>query len=205
MSFVKAIIQKAAPVFSGTAYCPVSKGFKQVSLADYAGKYVVLFFYPLDFTFVCPTEIIEFSNKAEAFRQIGCEVVGVSIDSHFSHKAWVELPREHGGLGGLQIPLLADLNKTVSQDYGVLIDGAGIALRGTFIIDGKGVLRHSSVNDLPVGRNVNETLRLVKAFQFTDVHGEVCPAGWSEGEPTMDPSHDSNKTADYWRKVHAKK
>jgi peroxiredoxin 3 len=205
MSIVKAIIQKAAPAFKGTAYIPESKAFKEISLSDFAGKYVVLFFYPLDFTFVCPTEIMEFSSKAEQFQQVGCELIGVSVDSHFSHKAWVELPRENGGLGGLRIPLLADLNKTVSQDYGVLIEGAGIALRGTFIIDSKGVLRHSSVNDLPVGRNVNETLRLVKAFQFTDKHGEVCPANWKEGEPTMEASHDSSKTADYWRKVHAKK
>ena len=204
MSLVKAIVQKAAPAFKGTAYCPTTKAFKEVSLEGFAGKYLVLFFYPLDFTFVCPTEILEFSKKTEKFREIGCELLGVSTDSHFSHKAWVETPREHGGLGELSYPLYADLNQSVSQDYGVLINGAGIALRGTFIIDGKGTLRHSTVSDLPVGRSVDETIRLVKAFQFTDVHGEVCPANWTEGKPTMEPSHSSQKTADYWRKVHAK-
>ena len=172
--------------------------FKDISLSDYRGKYLVLFFYPLDFTFVCPTEIIDFGKKAADFRKIGAEVVGCSVDSHFSHMAWCNTPRKEGGLGQLDIPLLADLTKSVSYDYGVLIKEAGIALRGTFIIDGEGTLRHSSINDLPVGRNVDETLRLVEAFQYTDKHGEVCPASWESGDATMKPSHDAEETQDYW-------
>ena len=161
-NFSKAIIQKPAPEFSGTAYYQGES--KDISLSDYKGKYLVLFFWPLDFTFVCPTEIIDFGKKAADFRKIGAEVVGCSTDSHFAHMAWSNTPREKGGIGQLDIPLLADLTKSVSDDYGVLIKEAGIALRGTFIIDGNGTLRHSSINDLPVGRNVNETLRLVEAF-----------------------------------------
>lgn len=201
-SHSKAIVQKHAPDFKGTAWY---KGFKQISLGDYVGKYLVLFFYPLDFTFVCPTEIIDYSNKAKEFRKHHCEVVGCSVDSHFTHRQWDLTPKEEGGLGGLDIPLLSDLNKTISQDYGVLIDGAGIALRGTFIIDGKGNLRHSTINDLPVGRNVDETLRLVQAFQHTDKHGEVCPASWTPGAKTMEPNPDSSVTKLYWKETHAKK
>ena len=198
----KAFITKPAPHFAGTAWH--KDDFKDISLKDYLGKYLVLFFYPLDFTFVCPTEIVDYSNIAKNLRKINCEVVGCSVDSHFSHRQWDLTPKEEGGLGGLDIPLLSDITKNVAKDYGVLLDG-GIALRGTFIIDDKGVLRHSTINDLPVGRNVEETKRLVQAFQYTDKHGEVCPASWSPGEKTMEPSVDSKVTKLYWKEAHAKK
>ena len=176
-------IQKSAPAFSATAV--VNGEFKKVSLSDYKGKWVVLFFYPLDFTFVCPTEIIAFSDRAAEFRSRRCEVIGCSIDSEYSHLAWINTPRNKGGLGKMEIPLLADLTKSIAKSYGVLLEDDGVALRGLFIIDPKGILRQITVNDLPVGRNVDEVLRLVDAFQFTDEHGEVCPANWSKGAATM--------------------
>ena len=129
-----------------------------------------MYFYPLDFTFVCPTEIIAFSDRIHEFQDINCEVVGVSTDSHFSHLAWINQPRKQGGLGGLNYPLVSDFNKNISRDFGVLIEEAGIALRGLFIIDPEGVVRQMSINDLPVGRSVDETLRLIKAFQFVEVN-----------------------------------
>jgi len=167
----KAQIQKPAPEFETDAV--INSEFKKVKLADYKGKYVVLFFWPLDFTFVCPTEIIAFSDRVQEFRDIGCEVLGCSTDSHFTHLAWVKTKRADGGLGDMKIPLLADTNHKIARDYGVLIEDQGIAFRGLFIIDPKGVLRQITINDLPVGRDVDETLRLVQAFQFTDKHGEV--------------------------------
>ncbi|CAH4037046.1 peroxiredoxin-2-like [Pieris brassicae] len=169
-------VQKRAPDFAATAV--VNGEFNQLKLADFSGKYVVLVFYPLDFTFVCPTELIAYSDKAKEFASIDCQVIGVSTDSEFSHLAWVNTPRKDGGLGKIDIPLLADYKKKISQDYDVLLDD-GFALRGLFIIDREGILRHMSVNDLSVGRSVEETLRLVKAFQFADKHGEVCPANWN--------------------------
>ncbi|CAF0854968.1 unnamed protein product [Brachionus calyciflorus] len=169
-------VQHPAPDFKGTAV--VNGDFKEIQLSDYKGKYLVLFFYPLDFTFVCPTEIIAFSDRIEEFKAINTEVVGVSTDSHFSHLAWVNLDRKSGGLGGLNYPLLSDFNKKISKDYDVLVESAGIALRGLFLVDPNGVLRQITVNDLPVGRSVDETLRLVRAFQFVEKHGEVCPADW---------------------------
>lgn len=178
-------LTKPAPEFRGTAV--VNGEFKDISLADYRGKYVVFFFYPLDFTFVCPTEIIAFSDRAEEFRSINCEVVACSVDSHFSHLAWVNTPRKQGGLGNMKIPLLSDITKEISKSYNVLKEDEGIAFRGLFVIDDKGNLRQMTVNDLPVGRSVDETLRLVQAFQFTDKHGEVCPAGWKPGSDTMKP------------------
>lgn len=181
----------AAPAFSGTAV--VNGEFKQISLADYKGKYLVLFFYPLDFTFVCPTEIVAFSDRVEEFRKIGCELVACSTDSHFSHLAWINTPRKQGGLGELKIPLLADKNMEIARAYGVLKEDAGITFRGLFIIDKKGILRQITVNDLPVGRSVDETLRLVQAFQFTDEHGEVCPVGWKPGSATMKPNPKESK------------
>jgi len=175
-----------APDFAGTAV--VDGQFKEISLADYHGKYVVLFFYPLDFTFVCPTEIIAFSDAAARFREIGCELIACSTDSHFSHLAWVNTPREKGGLGAMDIPLLADKSMDISRKYGVLKEDSGISFRGLFVIDKDGKLRQITVNDLPVGRDVEETLRLVQAFQFTDEHGEVCPAGWRPGKKSMKPN-----------------
>ncbi|KZC10041.1 PREDICTED: peroxiredoxin 1 [Dufourea novaeangliae] len=178
-------LQKRAPSFQGTAV--VNGEFKDISLSDYKGKYLVLFFYPLDFTFVCPTEIIAFSDRANEFEKIGCKLIAASTDSHFSHLAWVNTPRKQGGLGEMNIPLLADKSAKIARDYGVLDEESGIPFRGLFIIDDKQNLRQVTINDLPVGRSVDETLRLVQAFQYTDKHGEVCPAGWKPGKKTMKP------------------
>eukprot|EP01138_Halocafeteria_seosinensis_P006247 gb/GECG01006388.1/.p1 GENE.gb/GECG01006388.1/~~gb/GECG01006388.1/.p1 ORF type:complete len:280 (+),score=47.61 gb/GECG01006388.1/:1-840(+) len=179
-------VKQPAPTFEADAL--VNGEFKKVKLSEYKGKYVVLFFYPLDFTFVCPTEIISFSDRVKEFQDINTEVLACSVDSTASHLAWTNQDRKNGGLGKMNIPLLSDATKSISTSYGVYVhDGpdAGVALRGLFIIDGKGVLRQSTINDLPVGRDVDETLRLVKAFQFTDEHGEVCPAGWKPGKKSM--------------------
>jgi len=184
-------IGKRAPEFKGTAV--VNGAFKEIQLSDFKGKYLILFFYPLDFTFVCPTEIIAFSERSDEFRKINCEIIACSADSHFSHLAWVNTPRKEGGLGQMKIPLLADKSAKVCQDYGVYLEDAGIPLRGLFIIDDKQNLRQITINDLPVGRNVDEALRLVQAFQFTDVHGEVCPAGWKPGADTIKPNTKDSK------------
>ncbi|XKL66026.1 hypothetical protein PGB90_009446 [Kerria lacca] len=176
-------LTKPAPPFSGIAV--VNGQFKDIKLDDFKGKYLVLFFYPLDFTFVCPTEIIAFSDRIEEFRKIGCEVVAASTDSHFCHLAWVNTPRKEGGLGTMNIPLLADKSTNIAKAYGVYNEETGVPFRGLFIIDEKGFLRQVTINDLPVGRSVDETLRLVQAFQFTDKHGEVCPANWKPGSKTM--------------------
>lgn len=151
-------------------------------------------------TFVCPTEIIAFSEKAEEFDKINTVVIGASTDSHFCHLAWVNTPRKQGGLGEMKIPLLSDKSMKVATDYGVLNPDTGVPFRGLFIIDGNGILRQITINDLPVGRSVEETLRLVQAFQFTDEHGEVCPAGWTPGKKTMKP--DPNASKDYFKAVH---
>ncbi|KAI0157155.1 thioredoxin-like protein [Hypoxylon sp. FL1284] len=180
-----AFVQRPAPAFTATTVFPGGE-FKDISLKDYEGKWVVLLFYPLDFTFVCPTEIIQYNDALPRFEAINTAVLGVSTDSHFSHLAWTEKPRKQGGLGSdLQLPLVADKSQKISRSYGVLLEDEGVALRGLFIIDPKGTLRQITVNDLPVGRNVEETLRLVQAFQFTDEHGEVCPAGWQNGSKGM--------------------
>ena len=177
-------VQQQAPDFKGQAV--VGTGFKEITLKSYKGKWLVLFFYPLDFTFVCPTEIIAFSDRSGDFKKIGAEIVACSVDSHFTHLAWVNTPRNKGGLGELNIPLLADLDKSIGKNYGVLLK-AGMHLRGLFIIDPKGTIRHQTVNDLPVGRNVDEALRIIEGFQYFEKHGEVCPANWTPGEKTMKP------------------
>ena len=199
---VKARVTLPAPAFSGMAYAEGT--FKKLSLADYSGKYVVLFFYPLDFTFVCPTEICAFNDAAAHFKEVGCEVIACSVDSHFTHMEYTKKARSDGGIGEMDIPMLSDLTKTISSDYGVLTPDGAISFRGTFTIDKSGILRHSSVNDLPVGRNPDETLRLVKAFQHVDEHGEVCPANWNPGKKAMDASHTSEKTQKFWQEEHAK-
>jgi len=189
-------VSKPAPEFKGTAV--VNKEFKEISLADYQGRWLVLFFYPLDFTFVCPTEITAFSDHFDKFREAGADIVGVSVDSQFSHLAWVETPRNKGGLGELRYPLLADITKKVSRDYGVLIEEAGIALRGLFIIDPEGKLAYQVVHDLGIGRNVDETLRVLKALQTVRETGEVCPANWTPGADTM--KGDPNGSQEYFQK-----
>uniref|UniRef100_F6RUP0 thioredoxin-dependent peroxiredoxin n=1 Tax=Equus caballus TaxID=9796 RepID=F6RUP0_HORSE len=178
-------VSKPAPYWEGTAV--INGEFKELKLTDYRGKYLVFFFYPLDFTFVCPTEIIAFGDRIEEFRSINTEVVACSVDSQFTHLAWINTPRRQGGLGPIRIPLLSDLTHQISKDYGVYLEDSGHTLRGLFIIDDKGILRQITLNDLPVGRSVDETLRLVQAFQYTDKHGEVCPAGWKPGSETIIP------------------
>jgi alkyl hydroperoxide reductase subunit AhpC len=185
------MIGKPAPDFQKTAV--VNGEFKQVKLSDFSGKYFVLFFYPMDFTFVCPTEIIAFNDRLSEFEKIDCAVAAVSTDTQFCHLAWVNTARKDGGLGPTKLPLIADTTKSMARDYGVLIEEAGVALRGLFIIDPKGVLRQITVNDLPVGRSVDEVLRLVQAFQFTDKHGEVCPANWTKGGKTIKPNVKESK------------
>ena len=177
------LVAKPAPEFEAQAVMP-DGSFKQIKLSDYKGKYVVLFFYPLDFTFVCPTEIIAFSDKQGEFEKRNTQVIGVSIDSHFSHLAWRNTDRKKGGLGDIAYPLVADISKQVSKDYDVLAD-MGIAFRGLFLIDQEGIVQHQLVNNLPLGRNVDEALRLVDALQFHEKNGEVCPANWKEGEDGM--------------------
>ena len=185
------LVTQQAPGFSAQAVMPDGQ-FKQVSLSDYEGKYVLLFFWPLDFTFVCPTEIIAFSDRAKEFAELDVQILGVSIDSHFTHLAWTQTPRNKGGIGPTDFPLIADLNKQISRDYDVLLDG-GVALRGLFLIDREGVVRHQVVNDLPLGRSVDEALRMVKALQFFVKHGEVCPANWQEGSRTINPDVEKSK------------
>jgi peroxiredoxin (alkyl hydroperoxide reductase subunit C) len=179
------LVTKPAPDFKATAVMP-DGSFKEISISDYRGKYVLLFFYPLDFTFVCPTEIIAFSESAKEFEALGVQIVGCSVDSHFTHLAWCETPRTKGGLGTIRYPLVADLDKKIAEAYDVLLP-AGIALRGLFLIDKAGVVRHQVVNDLPLGRSVDEALRMVKALQFFETNGEVCPANWKEGARTIKP------------------
>jgi alkyl hydroperoxide reductase subunit AhpC len=201
----KAWIRRPAPAFTATAWD--GNRIKEISLEQYKGKYVVLFFYPLDFTFVCPTEICNFNDLAPEFRAIECELIACSVDSIFSHREYTLKPRDNGGLGKMQIPILSDINKQIGKDYGVYLDHSGdegVNLRGTFIIDREGILRHISINDLPVGRNSKEILRLVQAFQYTDVYGEVCPESWQPGSATMVPDHDSEKLQGYWQSEHSK-
>ncbi|MBF0622770.1 MAG: peroxiredoxin [Magnetococcales bacterium] len=190
------MVTEAAPEFKGQAVMP-DNSFQEISLEEYKGKYVVLFFYPLDFTFVCPSEIIAFDHRLAEFKNRGVEVIGCSIDSHFSHLAWKNTPVNEGGIGNVQYPLLADLTKSISKDYGVLFNKS-IALRGSFLIDKEGILRHMVVNDLPLGRNIDEMLRTIDALQFTEEHGEVCPAGWKGGDEGMKGSAEG--VADYLAK-----
>ena len=180
------LVTKEAPNFKAQAVYDNNE-IKDLELSSYRGKYVVLFFYPLDFTFVCPSEIIAFDKALEDFKEKNTEVIGVSIDSQFTHHAWKNTPVEKGGIGQIRYPLVADLDKNISREYGVLLDES-VALRGLFLIDKEGVVRHSVINDLPLGRSVGEALRMVDALRFTEKHGEVCPANWREGEEAMKPT-----------------
>jgi peroxiredoxin (alkyl hydroperoxide reductase subunit C) len=177
------LVQKQAPDFTAKAVFPGGE-IKEVKLSQFRDRYVVLFFYPFDFTFVCPTEILAFSNHIKDFEGKKVQVLGCSIDSHHTHRAWRNTKVEEGGIGNIAYPLVADVNKTIARDYGVLLEG-GMALRGTFLIDRGGVVRHETVNDLDIGRSVEETLRVVDALQHTEEHGEVCPAGWNKGKTAM--------------------
>ena len=181
------LVSTEAPDFTATAVMPDNTFKDDFQLSDYRGKYVVMFFYPLDFTFVCPSEIIAFDKKLEEFKSRGVEVIGVSTDSHFSHLAWKNTDVNNGGIGNVQFPLVADFQKIISQDYGLLLEG-GMALRGTFLIDRDGVVQASVVNNLGLGRNIDEALRLVDALQHLEEHGEVCPADWNRGDDAMTPT-----------------
>jgi peroxiredoxin (alkyl hydroperoxide reductase subunit C) len=177
------LVTNPAPDFTAQAVLP-DGSFKDLKLSDYRGKHVLLFFYPLDFTFVCPTEIIAFDKALARFKERGVEVIGVSVDSHYTHWAWRNTPPKAGGIGPVQYPLVADLDKNISRAYDVLVNGA-VSLRGLFLIDREGVVRHAVINDLPLGRSVDEALRMVDALQFFEKHGEVCPANWHKGEEGM--------------------
>ncbi len=188
-----AFVTQPAPDFKADALVG-GQFVENFSLAQFKGKKVVLFFYPLDFTFVCPTEILAFSDAKAEFDARNTAVVGVSVDSKFSHWAWTQMERKEGGIKGITYPLVSDLNKTIAQDYGVLLS-AGVALRGLFIIDAdeKQTVRHITINDLPLGRNVEEALRLLDAIDFSNEHGEVCPANWKKGDKAMKPTFDGLK------------
>ncbi|MBD2717563.1 peroxiredoxin [Synechococcus sp. FACHB-909] len=184
-----------APDFRATAV--VDQEFREVSLRDYRGRDVVLFFYPLNFTFVCPTEITAFSDRHGEFARLGAAILAVSIDSPYSHLAWVQTERKSGGLGDVAYPLVSDLNKEIARAYHVLDEEAGTALRGLFLIDPDGVIRHSTVNDVAVGRSVDETLRVLQAFQHVrNQPGQVCPADWTPGARTLTP--DPRGSRDYF-------
>ncbi|MCP4641538.1 MAG: peroxiredoxin [bacterium] len=182
------LVTHEAPDF--TAQAVMGNGvIEELTLSSYRGKYVVLFFYPLDFTFVCPSEIIAFDKALAKFKEKNVEVIGVSVDSEYSHFAWRNTPVEKGGIGPVGFPLVADLDKSISRNYGVLT-GDAVALRGLFLIDKEGIVHHALVNNLPLGRDVKEALRVVDALQFVEEHGEVCPANWREGEESMKPTAD---------------
>jgi alkyl hydroperoxide reductase subunit AhpC len=176
----------------------VGQEFTKINFSDYSGKYVVLVFYPFDFTYVCPTELIAFSEAVSQFDEVNAKILGVSTDSHHTHLAWVKTPRTEGGLGKIEYPLLADFSKEISRNYGVLVDDPkdgmyGAALRGIYIIDGTGKIRSMQINDDSVGRSVDEVLRLIRGFQFADVNGEVCPANWQPGGKTIKPNQVDKK------------
>ncbi|MDK9719818.1 MAG: peroxiredoxin [Rhodospirillales bacterium] len=182
---VGVLVGKPAPDFTAPAVMPSNEINPSFNLKAYlAGGYGLVFFWPLDFTFVCPSEILAHDHRLKAFEERNTKLVGVSIDSHFTHLAWKNTPVEKGGLGNVQFPMVADINQSICKSYGVQLPG-GMALRGTFLIDKNGLVQSQHVNNLPLGRNVDEALRLIDALQFTEQHGEVCPAGWQKGKPGM--------------------
>ena len=184
------LVTKEAPDFTADAVYP-DNTIAQLTLSSFRGKNVVLFFYPLDFTFVCPSEILAFNKKLDEFKKRNTEVIGVSVDSKFTHLAWKNTKLEDGGIGQIQYPLVSDLKKEIASKYGVLFEAAGVAFRGLFLIDTKGNVRHALCNDLPLGRNVDEALRMVDALQFVETHGDqVCPANWKEGDEAMKPTQE---------------
>ena len=181
------LVGHVAPLFKATA---VEDGeFKEINLESYRGKYVILFFYPLDFTFVCPTELHAFQTHLEEFKKHNAVVLGCSVDSHFSHKAWLDLPKEKGGIQGIQYPLISDLGGKIARAFDVL-NPDGIAYRGLFLIDTNGIVRHQLVNDLPLGRSVSEALRTLEALQHVEQYGEVCPADWQKNTPALKATHE---------------
>jgi len=191
-----AAVRKPAPYFKASAV--VDGEFKDISLDDYSGRWLVLLFYPLDFTFVCPTELVAFSDRIEDFKKLNTDILGISIDSKYSHLAWTRTARKDGGIGKVNFPLVADISKEISRDYGVLLPEDGHSLRGLFLIDTKSNVRHILMNDTQVGRSVDETLRTIQAFQYNEKHGEVCPADWTPGQATM--KADPNLSKSYFQK-----
>lgn len=182
------LVGKEAPDFTAKAVMPNNEIKADFNLKSHIkGKVGVVFFWPLDFTFVCPSEIIAFDNRVDEFKKRGAEVIGVSVDSHFTHLAWKNTPVDKGGIGNIRFPMVADLTKSIARAYDVLL-GDEVAFRGTFMIDKKGIVRHQVVNDLPLGRNVDEALRMLDALNFVEEHGEVCPANWKQGEKAMKPT-----------------
>lgn len=184
------LVSKKAPEFTSAAVLADGSIKNDFKLSDFKGKYVVLFFYPLDFTFVCPTELIAFSRRIKEFEHRDVQVIGCSVDSQYTHVAWRNTPVDQGGIGAITYPLVADVKHEICRAYDVEFDSAGVAFRGSFLIDKEGVVRHQVVNDLPLGRNVDEMLRMVDALQFTEKHGEVCPAGWTQGDKGMTPNRE---------------
>jgi alkyl hydroperoxide reductase subunit AhpC len=187
------LVNKPAPDFELEGY--FNGQFSKYKLSDYRKKWVILLFYPLDFTFVCPTEVLNFSAAADQFTKLNCQIFGVSVDSIYVHKAWVDTKREEGGLGGnLNYPLLSDLNKVMARNYGILMEDEGVALRGLFLVSPEGVIMHATINSLSVGRSVTEEIRVLKAFQFVSSNvGQVCPADWEEGKDSMAANSDGMK------------
>ena len=204
------LVTQTAPDFKATAIMP-DNSFKDISISDYKGKKVVLFFYPLDFTFVCPTELIAFDKRLAEFEKRNTQIIGCSVDSKWAHFAWKNTEVKNGGIGNVQYPIIADIDKSIARDYDVLIGaepatvlteeeeyettiGGAVALRGSFLIDEEGVVRHSVINDLPLGRNIDEMLRTIDALTFHTTNGDVCPAGWKDGDSGMNPSHEGMKS-----------
>lgn len=180
------LVTKEAPEFEAQAVMP-DNSFATVALSSLRGKYVLIFFYPLDFTFVCPSEILAFNRQVEALRKRNCALLGISVDSIYTHLAWKNTPVNEGGIGNIRFPLVSDMAKNISRDYGVLLE-EGVSLRGLFLVDREGIVRHQLINDLPLGRDVDEAIRMIDALQFTEKHGEVCPANWHPGEDAMKPT-----------------
>lgn len=190
------LVGQKAPEFKAKTVVK-DKILDDFSLSDYAGKYIVFFFYPLDFTFVCPTELHAFQEKIKEFEKRDAQVIGCSVDSHFAHLAWLGTPKMKGGIQGVSYPLVSDLHKTIARAYDVLKEDEGIAYRGLFLIDREGIVRHQLINDLPLGRSVDEVLRLLDALIFHEKHGEVCPANWRTGARSMKPTEEG--LAEYFR------
>tara|TARA_B110000305_G_C19371084_1_gene604517 strand:- start:142 stop:741 length:600 start_codon:yes stop_codon:yes gene_type:complete len=182
------LVSREAPEFTASAVMPDGSINAEFKLSDYKGQYVVLYFYPLDFTFVCPSEIIEFDRKLEEFKSRNAQVIGVSVDSQFSHAAWKKTAIKDGGIGDIQYPLVADLNHEITAAYGIGHSAAPVAMRASFLIDKEGIVQHQVVNNLPLGRNIDEMIRMVDALQFTEEHGEVCPVNWNKGKSGMTPT-----------------
>lgn len=184
------LVDKPCPDFTAPTVLADNQIDEEFNLQKYLNdSYGLVFFYPLDFTFVCPSEIIAFDNRIADFEERNCKIVAISVDSHFTHLAWKNTPREEGGIGNVKFPMVADLTKDIARAFGVLVDNS-VALRGSFLIDKEGVIRHQIVNDLPLGRNVDDAIRMVDCLQFHEEHGEVCPAGWNKGEEGIEASPD---------------